>query len=83
MFKIQSMFVCVYFAVTLIITMWSVSCLVKALDCDQGGEIQSHFKHIITTINMTENNCDDVTIQNNHNKNYTYVGHNYSNPLQV
>jgi hypothetical protein len=45
--------------------------------------IQPNFKYIITTFNMTENNCDDVTKHNNHNKNYTYVGHNYSNPLQV
>jgi hypothetical protein len=44
------------------------------------ARIQSHFKHIITTINMSENNCDDVT---KHNKNNTYVGHNYNNPLQV
>ncbi len=27
---------------------------------------------------MSENNCDDVTKYNNHNKNNTYVEHNYS-----
>jgi len=47
------------------------------------ARIQFHFKHIITTINMNENNCDDVTNNNNNNNNNTYARDNYSNPLQV